>query len=86
MGKQKPKLREGDQVICAYAQPAAGPGWANQPLWVIVQGADRTLRRECLQPEEQSESLRLIYRTSAEIHGLLLHGVENSFSMKRLPA
>lgn len=34
-------------VVTAFAEPAAGPGWANTPVWVILQRADGTFTREC---------------------------------------
>jgi len=76
----KPKrycwLRPGDCILTAYAQPAAGPGWTNRPLWVIVQNADMSLRRECIQPEEQTAEMALLYNVSATVSASLLAHVE----------
>lgn len=36
-----------EKIVTAFAEYAAGPGWANRPLWVIVRGADQRLRMHC---------------------------------------
>lgn len=57
-----------DTVLTAYAESARGPGWANAPVWLIVRSAAGALRQECLQPEEQTETMRLFYRVSEQAH------------------
>src|SRR5438552_91090 len=47
-------LADDDAIVTAYAESAAGPGWANSPIWVIVRRRDGNLRMECLQPDEQT--------------------------------
>lgn len=54
-------LGKHDAIVVAWAESAAGPGWANRPLWVIVLDGDGELRRECLQPDEQPEAAQLLY-------------------------
>ena len=56
-----------DQIVCAYADRASGPGWANSPLWVIVRRGG-ILRQECLQPEEQTREIAWLYSVSASAH------------------
>ena len=70
------KLKEHDHIIAVVAEPASGPGWANTPLWIIVQDGNGQLRRECLQPDEQSDGLRVLYATAAAVHGALVREVE----------
>lgn len=55
-------------VVTAFAAPARGPGWANTPVVVVVQerGGGPT-RQVWLQPEQQSETMRTLYRISAEV-------------------
>lgn len=55
-------------VVTAFAEPACGPGWANQPVWVICRNHDGSLYMECIQPEEQTREMRLMYSLSADIH------------------
>lgn len=64
----KTKLRKGDKIITAYAERASGPGWANSPLWLIVCGADRELRQECIQPDEQTKEMHALYSASEAVH------------------
>lgn len=59
------KLTKGEGIVTAYAEAAGGPGWANTPVWVIVRGADGTLREECLQPNEQTPGMITLYVVSA---------------------
>jgi len=76
MAKQKLKLGEHEHIVAVAAEPASGPGWANTPLWVFVHDGNGTLRRECLQPEEQSATLRVLYTTAAAVHLTLVREVE----------
>lgn len=66
------RLGEGDHIVSAYAQPAAGPGWSNAPLWVVVRDGNGKLREECLQPEEQPRGVLTLYRIASAVHGQLL--------------
>ncbi len=60
------KFTEHDVVVTAYAQPSHGPGWSNQPVWVIIKSRlDGSLREECLQPHEQSREILMLYRMAA---------------------
>ncbi len=63
------KFGEYDQIVTAWAESAAGPGWGNQPLWVLVKSQlDGNLRIECLQPSEQSKEQLTLYKLSEEAH------------------
>lgn len=62
------QFAKGDTIVTAYAQHAAGPGWGNSPLWVIVRSSDGRLREECLQPEEQTREMQLFYNVASEVH------------------
>jgi len=65
-----------DHIVAVVAEPASGPGWANTPLWVIMQDSNGNLRRGCLQPDEQSNGIRVLYATAAAVHGALVREVE----------
>jgi len=67
----KPRLRTGESVVCAFAERAAGPGFANSPIWVVIQSNNGVLRKECLQPNDQSNEMLVLYNISAEVHGLM---------------
>lgn len=65
-----------DQIVTVFTEPASGPGWANSPLCVIVRDENGELRKEYLQPEEQTKDMRILYATAATIHGALMCAVE----------
>ena len=63
------KFAETDSVVCAYAESASGPGWANAPVWFVIRSRlDGTLRHECLQPDEQTPEMQHLYSTSLAAH------------------
>ena len=61
-------LNKDERIITAYAEPASGPGWANQPIWVVVMDSNKDLRLECIQPNEQTSEMQILYRSSAAAH------------------
>ena len=70
------KLAETDYIVTAYAESAAGPGWANQPVWVVVRSQlDGSVRIECLQPNEQSGEIQGLYAVSQAAHGSMTRAV-----------
>jgi len=62
------KLQQDERIVSAYAESCAGPGWANSPVWVIVQNTSGKLRQECLQPEEQTTEMHTLYHISSAAH------------------
>ena len=62
-------------IVCAYAEPAAGPGWANAPLW-IVERIDGSLYERCLQPHEQPARIVHLYRIAAAVHAEMMSALE----------
>jgi hypothetical protein len=75
------KLNKNDIVITAYAESCNGPGWANSPIWIIVQDETNKLRKECLQPEEQTKEMRLLYKISEQAH-LQMSGLVDNIKRK----
>ena len=69
-------LNQGDIIITAYAESCAGPGWANTPIWVIVRDLEGKMRLDCLQPDEQTHDMRLLYRLSEAAHQAMLNAIE----------
>jgi hypothetical protein len=81
------KLAKNERIVTAFAERASGPGWSNQPLWVIVRDGDQNLRMECLQPSEQSGEICLLYNTSEATHCAMVAAVERCVRrLKREPA
>jgi hypothetical protein len=57
-----------ETIVTAYAEYAAGPGWANRPIWVIVRDQNQKLREVCLQPEHQTADMLALFRVSNAAH------------------
>ena len=71
------RLKRTEHVVTAWAASAAGPGWANSPVWVLIRDmADGSHRTECLQPDEQTDEIRLLYQFSALAHCQMTAAVE----------
>lgn len=71
------KLNPGDTIVTAYAQHASGPGWANQPVWVIVRDRSGDLREECIQPADQGHRTYVLYPVAAAMHRAFVSAIEN---------
>jgi len=74
--------RKGDLVKAAWGESASGPGWGNKPLWVLVWNSlDDEYRVECIQPEDQTYEMGLLYAASCLIHNqmtaLVTHHLED---------
>jgi hypothetical protein len=54
-------LEPGDRVLAARPDSASGPGWRNEPIWVYVQRNGGAIREECLQPDEQTGNMALLF-------------------------
>lgn len=42
------------EIVCAYAEHASGPGWANSLVWVVERDGNGWLHHRAIQPEEQT--------------------------------
>lgn len=76
-------IKKDDYIVTAYAQRAAGPGWANSPLWVIVRDSGHKMREECLQPREQSPEIWALYHISEAVHNAMIHAVRQTLAKKK---
>lgn len=77
-------LGEHDDIVSAYAEPASGPGWGNAPVWVVVKSRlDGRLRLECLQPDEQSSEIMMLYRVSSVAHSEMTGAVRRHLEGQR---
>ena len=65
------------RIICVYAESSAGPGWANQPLWVIERDESGKLSERCIQPEKQTLDARKLYPIAEAVHIALLRAVQS---------
>jgi len=78
-------IRKDDTIVTAYAERASGPGWANCPLWVVVRGRDGVVRVECLQPEEQTNDMVVLYNVSEAVHLAMTQAVKLRKAVKTAP-
>lgn len=65
MKSQKAKtitLQHDEYIIAVVPEYCAGPGWSNTPVWVYIASPGGKFRIDCLQPEEQSRELHLLFR------------------------
>lgn len=62
MAKRK-ILDPGDRVLAARPDKASGPGWRNYPIWVYVQRNGGEIRAECLQPDERTDAMTVMFDT-----------------------
>jgi hypothetical protein len=68
-------IQKGEQIVTAYAERARGPGWSNNPIWVIVRDSGGNLREECLQPAELSLEMYHLYGVSEAAHHSMVEAV-----------
>lgn len=69
------KIAPLERVIAVVPEYCAGPGWANAVVWVYIENHDKTLRTECLQPEEQTPLMHALYTPGAAMHKALIAAV-----------
>ena len=67
--------RKGDFIVAVRPERCAGPGWANAPIWVVVRDVVGALREECIQPEEQTKDMLLLFDVAHAAHSALLAAV-----------
>ncbi len=72
-----------ETIVTAFAEYAAGPGWANRPLWVIVRGEDQRLREECIQPQDQTAEMHALFRVSNAAHEAMKSAVESAVERQK---
>lgn len=60
-------LAPNESIRAAWCERASGPGWSNRIVWVLVQSPTR-IRVECLQPDEQTEDMRLLFDVAEAAH------------------
>jgi len=75
------KIEKNEYIITAFAQGASGPGWANTPIYIVVQDIYGKIRTECLQPTEQTPEMWAIYKYSNLAHCDMVRAVERKFKV-----
>lgn len=73
-----------EHIVAAWASPAAGPGWANTPIKVLIQkNGTHDFRVEYIQPGEQTREMHCLYRASAAVAEDMRRAVEQIAKEKR---
>lgn len=77
------KIDKDEYVVCVYPESCAGPGWANQVYWVIVQkeGGGR-IRMEALQPDEMTPEMRTVFGALESLHVVARSGASKMLGEK----
>lgn len=77
------KLSKDDVIVTAFAESKSGPGWANSPIIVIVESRlDRVLRKEWIQPDEQTDDMFIFYGVSEAAHKGMTDAVKRKYKKK----
>lgn len=71
------KLDKGSKVVIAWADKCYGPGWSNNPVWLIVRDTNGKLEQLCLQPEEQTKEIRILFSTNYESSATMTEIIAN---------
>jgi hypothetical protein len=80
------KIAADESIVTAFCEYASGPGWSNALCTVIVRGADGSLRREYLQPNEQPPDVHTLFSVSAAAHAGLVNAIEREARRARKKA
>ena len=53
-----------DYIVTAWGEQIEGNGWINTPIRVIVREPSGKLRQECIQPDQQTREMRILFYVS----------------------
>ena len=60
-------LSRWERVVAVVPVCVRGPGWSNQPAWVYIADNNGAIRSECVQPQEQSAALQILFNSGASL-------------------
>lgn len=72
--------RKGDFILSVRPERCYGSGWTNTPIWVIIKDINGDIREECLQPDEQTRDMRLLFDVLLTAHNAMI----NALAVNRL--
>lgn len=70
------KIKKSEHIVTAFAQTKFGPGWLNPLIIVVVKDAKGKYREECLQPEEQTKEMCILFKISKHVNDALVSQVK----------
>ncbi|WP_031254216.1 hypothetical protein [Curvibacter lanceolatus] len=69
-------LNPNEQIVAVTPEICSGPGWVNAPTWVhIVDYSTAKHRAECIQPDERTPALDVLFSAAEAMQGSLLAAV-----------
>jgi hypothetical protein len=70
-------LKGNERIVAVVPEYVNGAGFRNWPVWVhIVDYSQNTWREECIQPEEQTKEIGLIFPVLEAAHKALLSQIK----------
>lgn len=62
-------LKGNERIVAVIPETITGAGYFNKPLWVhIYDYSTLKYRQECIQPEQQTPTMRALFRTLESAH------------------
>ena len=68
-------LAENEKIIAVVPEYASGPGWANLPLWVHIVNNQNKYRVECIQPNDQTLEMQILFRLCCDAHYAMMKAI-----------
>jgi hypothetical protein len=73
---KKIKLDRHEQIVVVVPKFCSGPGWVNVPAFVYIEHeTTKQIRVECIQPEERSPDLHVLFNPGMAMCAALLDAV-----------
>ena len=69
------KLAYGERIIGVCPERCAGPGWSNAVVWVYIATNDGRLREECIQPDERTPAMHVLFAAGEAMAQALVDAV-----------
>jgi hypothetical protein len=67
-------LAADEYIVCAWAERCAGPGFSNSIVNLVIgKRGTPDLRRDALQPDEQSRDLIVLFPISESVSDMMVH-------------
>jgi len=84
MVKQKGyKLAKTDHIVGCWCETAAGSGWSNYFIKVVVADKYHKLRIEWIQPNEMTRDMVVLFNTGDALHSELKRHVTSTLEGKK---
>ena len=77
--KWSPPMSDRQTVVTAFAESCSGPGWANNPVWVVLKDGDGKLSLDAIQPENQTDTMCALYGVSQAAHLAMTKACRHTF-------